>query len=73
MYGFLEAFEVQEKNERMKQPISADTLFKDFVEQVETAVDAVSNQVSCTKEQIVSIAFSAVDKSGIYYDDVKAW
>ena len=73
MYGVLEAFEVQGKNERMKQTISADTLFKDFVEHIETAVDAVSNQVYCTKEQIVCIAFYAVDKSGIYYDGVKAW
>ena len=57
----------------MKQPISAETLFEEFVEQIETAVDAVSTQVPYTKQQIVSIAFTMVENAGIYYYGVKEW
>ena len=55
----------------MKQPIAAETLFEEFVEQIETAVDAVATQVPYTRHQIVSIAFTMVDNSGIYYNGVK--
>ena len=49
----------------MKQPITAKTLFEDFVEQIETAVDAVAIQVPYTRQKIVSIAFTMVDNAGI--------
>ena len=55
----------------MKQPITAETLFEEFVEQIETAVDAVATQVPYTRQQIVSIAFTMVENAGIYYDGVK--
>ena len=48
----LQDFEVQENDLRMKQPITAETIFEDFVEQIETTVDAVATQVPYTKEQI---------------------
>ena len=57
----------------MKQPITAETLFEDFFKQIETAVDAVATQVPYTIEPIVSIAFTSVENSGIYYDTVKEW
>ena len=57
----------------MEQLISYNTLFKDFVDQIETAVNAVANYPPYTKEQIVSISFTVVLKEGIYYDSVKAW
>ena len=41
-YGVLQGFEVQENNLRMKQPITAEKLFEDFVKQIETAVDVVA-------------------------------
>ena len=72
-YGVLQDFEVQENDLRMKQPITAETLFEDFVEQIETAVDAVATQVPYTRQQIVSIAFTTVENTGIYYDGVKEW
>ena len=72
-YGVLQDFEVQENDVRMKQPITAETLFEEFVEQIETAVDAVATQVPYTRQQIVSIAFTTVENSGIYYDGVKEW
>ena len=55
----------------MKTAISAETLFEDFVEQIETAVDAVATQVPYSRQQIVSIAFTLVENAGIYYDVVK--
>ena len=57
----------------MKKAISAETLFEDFVEQIETAVDAVATQVPYTRELIVSIALTIVENAGIYYDGVKDW
>ena len=57
----------------MKQPISAETLFEEFVEQFETAVDAVATQVPYKRQQNVSIAFTMVENAGIYYDGVKEW
>ena len=41
-YGVLQDFEIQENNVRMKQPITAEKIFQEFVEQIETAVDAVA-------------------------------
>ena len=72
-YGVLQDFEVQENDLRMKQPITAETLFEEFFEQIETAVDAVAKQVPYTKQQIVSIAFTTAENAGIYYDGVKEW
>ena len=57
----------------MKQPIMDKSLFEEFVEHIETAVDAVATQVPYTIKQIVSIAFTTVENAGIYYDDVKEW
>ena len=71
--GVLQDFEVQENNVPMKQLISAETLFEEFVEQIETAVDAVATQVPYTRQQTVIIAFTMVENSGIYYDGVKEW
>ena len=51
----------------------AETLFEEFVEQIETAVDAVATQVTYTRQQIVSIAFKMVENAGIYYDGIKEW
>ena len=45
-YGVLQDFEVQENDVRMKQPITAKTLFTKFVEHIKTAVDAVETPSS---------------------------
>ena len=55
----------------MKQPITAETLFEEFVEHIETAVDAVAAQVPYKRQHIISIAFTSVENAGIYYDGVK--
>ena len=72
-YGVLQDFEVQENNVRIKQPISVETLFEEFVEQIKTAVNAVATQVPYTRQQIVIIAFTVVENSRIYYNGVKEW
>ena len=72
-YGVLQDFVVQENNVRMKQPITAETLFEEFFEQIETAVNAVATQVPYTRQQIVSISFTMLENSGIYYDVIKEW
>ena len=51
----------------------AETLFEEFVEKSETAVDAVATQVTYTRQQIVSIAFTMAENAGIYYDGIKEW
>ena len=57
----------------MKTPILAETLFDEFVEKIETAVDALANQFPYTRQQIVSITFTMVESDGIYYNGVKEW
>ena len=44
-YGVLEDYEVQENDVKMKKAISAETLSEEFVDQIETAVNAVATQV----------------------------
>ena len=66
IWGILQDFEVQENDEMMKQPITAETLFEDFVEHIELAVEAVASQVPYSPAQIVSKAFTIVEKSGLY-------
>ena len=55
----------------MNQPITAETLFEDFVKQIEVSIYSVGTQVPYTPEQIFSIAFTLVQKLGLYYDGTK--
>ena len=55
----------------MKHPNTAETLFEDFVEHIEVLVDYMTSQVPYTLQQIFSIAFTFVDKLGLYYDGAK--
>ena len=57
----------------MKADISGDTIFEDLVDQIEDNVDAVALQNPYTSAQIVSIAFTIVDRSGFYADDCRDW
>ena len=49
-YSVLKYFEGQEHDLRMKQPIMAETLFEEFVEQIETAFDAVATKMPYTRQ-----------------------
>ena len=57
-YRLLQDCEVQENDVRMEKPISAETLFEDFVEKIDT-------EVPYTRHQIVSIAFTMVENAGV--------
>ena len=72
-YGVLKYCEVQENDARMKNPSRPKHYLKSLLKKIETAVDAVATQVPFTRQQIVSIAFKIVEKTGIFYDDVKEW
>ena len=55
----------------MKQPITAETLFEDFIEKIELAVEALASQVPYTQSKIVSIDFSLVKNLDIYLNGAK--
>ena len=57
----------------MKHSITVERLFEEFVEQIDNEVNVVATQVPYTSQQIVSISFTMMKNSGIYYDVVKKW
>ena len=57
----------------MKKNNHGRNFIEEFVEQIDTAVNAVATQLPYTRHQIVSIDFKMVDNAGIYYDGVKEW
>ena len=71
--GYYKTMKNKKNYVRMKKPISAETLFEEFVEQIDITVDAVATQVPYTRQQIVRISFTMVEKAGIYYDGIKEW
>ena len=71
--GELEDQEIQEIDKKLKADISGETIFEDLVDQIEENVEAVARQNPYTPAQIVSIAFTIVDRSGFYADDCRDW
>ena len=57
----------------MKEPISGETLFEDFVEKIEWNQEAVAIQNPYFPAQIVSMAYANIDKCGLYQDDCRKW
>ena len=72
-YGEIQDYDVQENDQIIKAPITDETIFEDFVQQIKVAIDAVASQVPYTAAQIVSIAFTLIEQSGTYRDGVKEW
>ena len=72
-YGTLREEDVQDFYKALKTAISADTCFKDFVDQIEDNTDAVSSQNPYSPAQIVSIAYTIVNATGFYSLDCKNW
>ena len=72
-YAELEEEAIQEIDRKIKETISGETLFKEFVEQIEwnQEVAAVHNPYSLA--QIVSMAYANIDKCGLYQDDFRDW
>ena len=57
----------------MKEPISRETLFEEFVEQIEWNQEAVAVQNPYSPAQIVSMAYANIEKCGLYQEDFRKW
>ena len=57
----------------MKEPISGETLFKDFVEKIDWNQEVVAVQNPYSHAQIVSMAYANIEKCGLYQDDCREW
>ena len=57
----------------MKEPISSETLFEELVEEIEWNQEAVAVQNPYSPAQIVSMAYTNIDKCGLYQDDFQDW
>ena len=57
----------------MKKDINGETDFEDLVLQIKDAVDNVTAQNPYTDQQVVSIAFTIVERCGFYPEDCRDW
>ena len=55
----------------MKEPISGEIIFEDFIEKIEWNQEAVAVQNPYTPAQIVSMAYANIEKCGLYQDDCR--
>ena len=72
-YAELEEEDVQDIARKMKEPISGETLFEDFVKKIECNQEAVAVHNPYSPDQIVSLAYANIEKCGIYQDDCWQW
>ena len=57
----------------MKEPISGDTIFEDFIEKIEWNQEAVTVQNLYKPALIASMAYANIEKCGLYQDDCREW
>ena len=55
----------------MKEPISDENLFEKFIEKIERNQEAVAMQNTYTPAQIISMAYTNIEKCGLYQDDCR--
>ena len=72
-YGQLSDQAVQDNDVQMKKDINRETNFEDLVLQIKDAVDNVTAQNPCTDQQLVSIAFTIVERCGFYPENFRNW
>ena len=72
-YAELEEEDIQEIDRKIKEPISGETLFEEFVDQIEWNQEAVAVHNPYSPAQIVSMAYASIDKCGLYQDDFRDW
>ena len=53
----------------MKEPLSGETLFEEFVEQIERNQGSVAVQNPYSPAPIVSMAYANIEKCGLYQDN----
>ena len=72
-YAELEEEDVQDIDQKMKEPTSGETLFKEFVEKIEWNQEAVAMQNPYSPAQIVPMAYANIEKCGLYQYDCREW
>ena len=72
-YAELEEEDIQEIDRKIKEPISGETLFEEFVEQIEWNQEAVAIQNPYSPAQIVSLEYKNIEKCGLYQEDCRNW
>ena len=72
-YVELEDDDIQEMDRKMKEPISSETIFEQFIEKIEWNQEAVAVQNPYTPAQIVSMTYANIEKCGLYQDDCREW
>ena len=72
-YAELEDDNIREIDRKMKEPISGEIIFEDFIEKIEWNQEAVAVQNPYTPAQIVSMAYANIEKCGLYQDDCREW
>ena len=58
---------------KMKDPISGKTIFEEFVEKIEWNQEAVAVKNPYTPANIVSMAYSNIEKCRLYQYDWREW
>ena len=72
-YVELEDDDIQDIDQRMKEPISGENIFEEFIKKIEWNQEAVAVQNPYTPAQIVSMAHANIEKCGPYQDDCWGW
>ena len=57
----------------MKEPISGETIFEEFIKHIEWNQEAVAVHNPYTPAQIVYMAFANINKCGLYQDGCREW
>ena len=70
-YTELEDDDIQEIDQKMKEPISGETIFEDFVKQNEWDQESVAVPNLYTPAQIVYMVYTNIEKYGLYQDDCR--
>ena len=72
-YTELEEEDVQDIDRKMKEPISCETVFEEFVEKIDWSQEALAVQNTYSPAHIFSIAYANIEKCGLYQDDCREW
>ena len=72
-YAEIEEEDIQEIDRKIKEPISGETLFGEFVEKIECNQEAVAVQNPYSPAQIVSMVYAKIDKCGLYQEYCYDW
>ena len=72
-YAKLEEEDVKDIDQKMKEPISSENLFGEFVKKIEWIQEVVAVQNPYSPAQIVSMAYTNIEKCGLYQNDCREW